>query len=252
MNLKSLSNAEMLQISEEWITPKRDAHGALAKIAATAGLLPILAAAHTELQAIEGRSGDDAREAELKALIAQCVELDRRHDAYVRRIFGVCTALAEAAGSEEQAAAYLAAGNAVFPAGLSAAQATYKDEAGQALLVDERLTNDHRATLKAIKTPDGTLLEDVTRWKEIAKELGATETARTRVAATPSESKGTDAVAARNAWINTVSALTTVFTLATPDAKTRVLVLAPLEAETAKARRPAKAPAPEAPAEPTG
>jgi hypothetical protein len=244
MNFKSLSSAEMIHISAEMVTPRRKAHTALMALPSTAGLVPLVATAHEALEAIEGRTGNGAREAQLKALSDRCVELDRDHDAYVRRIFGVCTALSDASQSPEQAEAYLEAGRAVFPAGFAAAQASYKDEAGQATLVDQRLTDVHLATLASISTPDGTLADDVARWKKIAKELGRTETERTRLAATPAESKGTDAVAARNAWIAAVSALTTVFELSAPSAETRADVLGPLEAETAKARRP-KAAAPE-------
>lgn len=257
MNLKSLSNAEMIQVTMEWITPKRSANAALLATASTAGLLPLVTTAHQTLQAVEGQSDNAGREAELKTLIARLVELDREHDAYVRRIFGVYTALAEAASSPEQAALYTSTAKAVFPAGLASAQGTYKEEAGQAVLVDQRLTDEHRATLKAVKTPDGTLADDVARWKKVAKELGQVETERTRLAATPAETKRTDAVAARNAWINAVSALTTVIGLSALDDETRVLILAPLEAETAKAaRRPAKpapavAPAPEGGVGPT-
>lgn len=241
MNLKSLSNAEMIHLSADMVTPRREAHAALMASPATAGLVPLVAEAHEALAAIEGRAGNGAREAELRALSERCVELDREHDAYVRRIFGVCEALAEAASSPEQAEAYVAAGKAVFPAGFAAAQASYKDEAGQATLVDKRLTDAHRATLSAISTPDGTLADDLARWKKVAKELGRTENERTRLAASPAETKGTDAVAARNAWIAAVSALTQVFELASPSKETRALVLGPLVAETAKARRPTKA-----------
>lgn len=257
MNLKSLSNAEMIQVTTEWITPKRQANAALREAASTAGLLPLVAAAHQTLEEVEGQTDNGGREAQLKTLIARLVELDRQHDAYVRRIFGVYTALAEAASSPEQAALYTSTAKAVFPAGLASAQATYKDEAGQALLVDKRLTEEHHATLKAVKTPDGTLAEDVARWKKVAKELGQVETERTRLAATPAETKRTDAVAARNAWINAVSTMTSVIDLAAFADETRVLIMAPLEAETAKAaRRPAKAgpavaPAPEGGAGPT-
>ena len=244
MNLKSLSNAEMVQVSLEWITPKKPANVALLALATTAGLLPVVTEAHKTLQAVEGALGNGPREAELRVLAARGIELDRQHDAYVRRIFGVYAALAEAPSSPEQGELYVSTARAVFPAGLAAAQATYKDQAGQAFLVDERLSDEHRATLKAVKTPDGTLAEDVARWKKIAKELGDVETERTRLAASPTESKGTDAVAARNAWINAVSALVNVLGVSGIDEETRVLILAPLEAEAAKAaRRPAK-PAP--------
>lgn len=65
MNLKSLSNAEMIHVSAEMVTPRREAHAALMAVPATAGLVPLVAAAHEALAAIEGRAGKDAREAEL-------------------------------------------------------------------------------------------------------------------------------------------------------------------------------------------
>ncbi len=241
MNLKSLSTAEMIQVSAEWVTPKKAANVALLALATTAGLVPVMAAAHASLQGTEGALDNSPRATELKALSARGLDLDRRHDALVRRIVGALTALAEAPSSEEQGALYLATAKAAFPTGLAAAQASYKEQAGQAMLVDERLGDDHRATLKAIKTPDGSLADDVAKWKKIAKELGEVETERTRLAATPSESKGADVVAARNAWINAVSALTTVLAVSGVSDENRVLILAPLESETAKAaRRPAK------------
>lgn len=245
MNLRSLSSAEMIQLSSEWTTPKRSGHSALVALATTAALVPLVAAAHEAVKAAETALGSDPRAAELAALSAKGVDLDRVHDALVRRIVGMLTAASEGLTNPDDAEKYTNASKAVFPAGLASAQATYKDQAGQALLVDARLDETHKATLASISTPEGTLFDAVVRWKKVAKELGAVDTERTRLAASPTATKGLDIVAARNQWIGAVTALVSILEISRPDDAARTLILAPLEAEVAKAqRRPKPAPSP--------
>lgn len=236
MNYKSLSSAEMIQVTGDWVTPKKKGYAALSQNPATAGLLPFIVGAHDELVAAEV-TGDSARAKEIKALSARGIELDRQHDAYVRCVVGVLAGLAEVASTPELAESYRNASLAYFPAQFGAAQASYKEESGQAKLAPKRATEADVATVESISTPDGTLKDYLDRWMKISKELGEVDAARSRLEATETDKRGTNVVAARNAWIAAVSRMVDVLDLVKLDDETRATVLGPLENETAKASR---------------
>lgn len=250
MNLKSLSTAEMIQITADWVSPKKPAHTALSALPLVAALVPLVTAAHLGLAATEVDTG---RETELRRLSARGLELDREHDALVRCINGTLLALAEGARSSALVARYKSAALALFPEGFRAARGTYKEEAGQAKLADGRLTAADHETLASVVTAEGSLADYAARWKKVAKELGDVDAARARLAAGEASKKGTGPREARNAWIGAVATVVSVLRLAEITEEQRTLILAPLEAETAKAAKrsvlkreaPEPAPAPE-------
>lgn len=241
MNLRSLETSEMIHLSAPMVTAKAEAHAVLKGHPATVGLLPMLEEAHEGLVATESATGDGARDAEVRRLSAECIRIDRRHDALIRCLWGTLEALAIAPKEPEQGEAYREAATALFPSGLQAQQASYRGQAGLASTTDERLTKEHRATLRGIRTPEGTLLDFVAEWKEAARELGELDTQRARLEAASPERRKIDIVEARNTWIAAMATVVQVVTVAARlEAAARAVVLAPLEKAVSKAERSPK------------
>jgi hypothetical protein len=97
------------------------------------------------------------------------------------------------------------------PDGLALVQKSYREEAGQAALLESRLTGDHVSLMKTIQTPEGTLEDAVLEFISTGKQLGALEDSRAAVQKTgPTPA---DAVKARNRWIRTINAMLSLIEL---------------------------------------
>ena len=215
MGLMDLTTPEMVDISGAWL----DASSTEGKLIARAkGLVPLLAfvrEAHEGLVASQV-VGENPHAARIKELSQQNVELDREHDRHVRGIISILEGLASLAKTPKRRAAYEAAAHALFPDGPSTAQLSYSAEAGNAAMVDERLSDAHKKTMASITTPEGSLPEIVGRWKKVARALGESDKERTRLMEVKADgTTKSDGIQARNAWIRAVD----VFRRAIPMAK---------------------------------
>lgn len=233
MALKQLTTGEMLSLSEPWVSPG-PVRALLDGIAEARPVLPHVEAARRALLDTQF----DPTQPELQKLSEQAGALDARHDAQVGGIHALLGALAQLATDPARGEALLRLRDRLFPQGVSVVQHSYRDEAGQAELVEGRLTEADRALLRAVPVLSSTLGDVVARWQHTARELGRVEDRR--VALLDEKRRGTrpaDVVAARNQWIRAVNALLSALDLAAPDERTRLAILGALEASTKAAAR---------------
>ena len=134
-------------------------------------------------------------------------KVDVKHDRKTRGTFNVLTGFADLADDPELAVAYLALRDLIYPKGLDVVRWSYTDEAGEAELVDKRLSKNDKALLGKLPTPAGTLLDALKERIKAGKELGYLEKDRAALEAkAPDAPTAADAVRARNLWIRTVNA----------------------------------------------
>ncbi len=186
----------------------------LAGIPAAAALLPTLDSAHHQLLITQPSATVPERAA---AIIVEERTLDLRHDAILRGCFTLLQALSYLTTNADEAKLLIELQHVLLPEGLVATQKTYREEAGQAALLESRLTPAHRALLTSIKTLHGTTLWDsVQEWMHLGKALGKLEDERGGGLETtrPTAAEG---LAARNRWIRTINAILGVLDLVEAD-----------------------------------
>jgi len=199
MAIKRLTAQEMFQVSAPWVDPTNAAGAAIAKAPLLVGLLPQLKAAHAAIFAAQVATEDPRA----KALSEAEAELDGKHDALARGIYGSLSMLAEFSPSSEE---LLRLRDLLLPEGLEHTQKTYRGEAGHAALVAGRLDDGVRARLKSVNLHDKNLLDLVDAWLGAAQKLGELEEERARLTA-PSASSASQLNDARLAWIRVTNAL---------------------------------------------
>ncbi|MSP60216.1 MAG: hypothetical protein EXR72_07720 [Myxococcales bacterium] len=202
MALKDMSTAQMIHLTSPWVTKDHPDRAALAAIPCTAALLPILEAAHADLLAAQPYVSEPER---LSFLQVQERDIDLRHDDLMRGVFAMVTGMAFLARDMETRALYTAVRDLCLPDGIAATQRTYKEEAGEALLLKARLTPEARALLARVKTPEGSLADAVGDWMALAGQLGQLEEERDGLIG--SAPRPADRRAARNQWIRTVNTI---------------------------------------------
>lgn len=215
MALIDLTTPEMVDVSGAWL----DAGSPEGKVISRAkGLVPLLMfvrEAHEGLLASQVVA-ENPHAARIKELTQTNTDLDRDHDRHVRGSILLLEALALLAKSDKRRDAYRATSLALFPDGASTTQLSYSAEAGNAAMVDERLSDAHKKTMATIVTPEGSLPEIVGRWKKVARALGESDKERTRLMEVKADgTTKSDGIQARNAWIRAVD----VFRRAIPMAK---------------------------------
>ncbi len=248
MALKRLATGEMVSLSGPLTQEKHPDRLLLAAIPATAALLPTLDSAHRTLLIAQPRAAMPERAA---AIIFEERTLDIRHDTVIRGVFMFLQALAYLAASPEESRQLLDLQQVLLPEGLLATQKTYREEAGQAALLESRLTPAHVALLKKLKTPSGTLWASIQEWIQLGAALGKLEDERGGSADTASPTAA-EGLAARNRWIRTVNAIISVLALVEADEPGVTAILSRIaEAERRADRRgdnAAASPAADAPA----
>lgn len=236
MSYKSLTSPTMVTVSGPWTDPSKE-RSLIDALPQARALLPSLDVAHEGLLDTQA-SGAQANAALAKLQKAEAL-LDVRHDRKTRGAFHVLTGFADLADDPEQAAAYLALRDAINPKGLDVTRWSYTDEAGEAELVDRRLSPDQKALLGKLPTPSGTLLSAHEERIQAGRELGKLETERAGLEKkAPDTTTAADAQRARNVWIRTVTAFVAILDLEMKltDAD-REKILGPLRRAESRAER---------------
>lgn len=227
MSLKQLTTGEMINLSHPWVQPHGPVRALLAGIPAVQSVLPFVEAAHAGLVATQPPD----IQPEMQKLTKEATDLDASHDRYVTSIYGLLGDLAKLAPTPADAEAMLGLRSHLFPDGIAVVNRTYRDEAGQALLVDGRLTDADRALLAKTPVWGRTLADQVKDWRHTAFQLGQVEDRRQALLSTQQTGqRQADVAAARNQWIRAVNAFAANFDLAHVDEKTRLAVFGPLDA----------------------
>lgn len=249
MALKRLATGEMVSLSGPLTQEDHADRLLLAAIPATAALLPTLDSAHRQLLITQPKAAMPERAA---AIIFEERTLDIRHDTVIRGVFTYLQALAYLTANPEEARQLIDLQQVLLPEGLLATQKSYREEAGQAALLESRLTPAHIALLKKLKTPSGTLWASIQEWIQLGAALGKLEDERGGGldAVSPTAAEG---LAARNRWIRTVNAIISVLALVEADEPGVTAILSRIaeaerradrRGESAAAAPPGDAPAP--------
>jgi hypothetical protein len=230
MGLRDLSSAKMVAISGAWLDPSKE-RPLLERLSRVRPLLPDLDEAHHGLQVFQQRAPTGGEKA--RPMVPTTTRLDAQHDRLARGVHGLCGALAMLTEDPAESEAFLTLQRQLMPQGLSITRGTYLEEAGQAELVNERLSPASNALLESTQVRGRSLREYVDSWRTTAKALGTAEADKTRLAAEPSTgSRGF----ARNAWTTAVNALLHMLEREkTLTADERRQLLEPLETALAKA-----------------
>lgn len=248
MALKRLYTGEMVSLSGPLTKSDHPDRRILADIPATAALLPELDGAHGTLLAMQVKPEAQTR---LAVIIKAQKRLDVRHDDLIRGVSGLLTSLAYLTQDAELAARLLHLQSVLLPDGLDAVTKTYREESGQAALLESRLTPADVTLLKKIKLLEGTAWDAVREWMDVGAQLGALEDERSAIPATTGPAAA-DVVAARNKWIRTINAIRAVLDLTSSGDAGVVKILNRLaEAERKADHRVASAEAAQVPSEPS-
>ena len=164
MALKRLYNGEMVSLSGPLTQADHPDRKVLADIPATAALLPELDNAHDSLLSTQVKPEAETR---LAAIIKIEKSLDVRHDDLIRGVSGLLTSLAYLTRDPALAAGVLHVLSVLLPDGLDAVTRTYREEAGQAALLESRLSAADIALLKKIKILEGTAWDAVKEWMDV-------------------------------------------------------------------------------------
>jgi hypothetical protein len=214
MALKRLRTEEMVTITSTLVDPEHPDHQAMVAVPALAPLVPEIAGSHHGLYATYFTGPNAVR---LKEIQSQQKELDVDHDDFVRGLWAYCWAMIYLARTDAERQVFHRLLALLLPDGLAVVRKSYREEAGQAALVQSQLGDGDRATLASMVLPDGrTLLDVVNQWLSLGTQLGALDRERAGDVAdgtpTPAE-----ALAARNRWIRTMQAVRDVAALVAVD-----------------------------------
>jgi hypothetical protein len=251
MALKRLRTEEMVAISKSWVDPEHPDRLALGAVPALATLLPELDAACAGLHATYRAGPGTARRQQLQD---RQRELDLEHDDVLRGIWfylqsQVLITREPAARSELERLR-----ERLLPEGLLAVNKSYREQAGQAALAAQQLTERDRERLAQMPMHDGrTLLDLVERWLALGAEIGALDRARAGDLR-DNVPRPAEALAARNRWIRTVNTMREVAALVAAQAPAIQAILARVEVAEREAERRAagRDPAGDAPEHPDG
>jgi hypothetical protein len=209
MALKRLSTGEMISLTSPWTQKNHPDRKVLLGVDEIAPLLPKIDDAH---QALLSTQVDATPPPRLAALQEEQKRLDVRHDDILRGCFTLPQALAYLAKDPNEAKALLALQKTLLPDGLKATQKSYRDEAGQAAMLEKRLTAEDVSLLKSLEIPGGTLWDAVNEWRQLGAQLGKLEDERVKLEG-GTGTMPADVLTARNRWIRAVNAVRTVLDL---------------------------------------
>lgn len=234
MALKDLTTGTMVSITAAWLDPQRE-RPLLEGLPRAKALMADVEAAHEALHVYQ--KNKTAEEVRLAELGAQAAAKDAEHDRKARGLYNVLDGFADLVDDPVLAALARAVRDQVFTAGLTGVNASYSEEAGQASLVDKRLTTDSKQFLAGTTLGDRSLAAWLSSWQGVARELGAIEAQRVKTAGDQAEKPGSAVVRARNQWIRVAYAMMNMIELEKVDDATRRRLLEHLEAAEAKAGR---------------
>lgn len=232
MAYKNLDPEEQIQISGTLLDSSTKAGQAIAKIDELQPKLQKLRGVH-DILSVANQPPDDPR---VKAIIAEEIEVDARHDAIIRGLWGFCTANAELLGGAA-GTAFTGLRGTLLPDGLKSQLKTYRAEAGQAAQLGARMTKPWRVRTDAILVGEPPGARPLTGYVDeligLGKHLGELEDEKDAIQAAPSD--GSALVNARNGWVRVMNALVADAELADLDPELDALLFGPLRAAEKKA-----------------
>jgi len=161
-------------------------------------------------------------------------QLDGTHDRKARAVYFALSALLHGLDDAERVAAFSELRDSLFPDGLTVVNRSYLDEAGEALELEERTTEEMLALMRSLPFGAGTLADVFGEWIAAGKALGRKVQERARVQASlavdGSAAVDIDVRAARSLWARTVGTFLRVLELLDLPAESLEAVVSPLQA----------------------
>ena len=236
MRLNMLRPQAMLANSQAWLTDPaiRDALQAhplgrsiLAEVEVVHDLLAGKLAERRQLEVTLERLGE------------RLARTDHAHDRHARGLYWLLFALAEVAGSEEEAALYRDALALLFPTDLSIVNRSYVEEQGAVLETEKRITTEVRDLLARTMVNGQPLAVYYDRWIAAGKELGTHTRERDRLRSTVARNSevgmSLDTNNARFEWVRVGQLFLDIVSRLPLDEPVRRCILAPLEQNIAEA-----------------
>jgi len=247
MRLNRMTVPEMIGITQTWLLPGDPALAILKKQAEVAALLPHVQAAHEAL--LQRQQPDSAREAQLGR---ELEALDARHDDLVRGLDCLCQALALLSDDDELRKTWERIHHLLLPTGLGVVNLSYGAEAGNAILLQQRLSGLTPAETKLLKSQQvgGQSVQAIVQsLLAVAAELGERDRDRESLRQSTQFATPAEIMSSRMAWVRAVSAVLAIAELngLAEDAGFKQHILAPLKAAADRASRRGK-PGPAEPA----
>lgn len=199
--LKYMSVEEMVGATAPLVSPDHPDRQALEREPQLIGLLPALDRSHRQLLDTQQIALTPERLAEIQD---QQDGLDFRHDDVIRAVWHCILAVLFMSSDDEVKEQMSELRETLLPDGLSAVNKSYREEVGQARIVESRLTADHRSLMARIPLGQGTLLDAVQEWFELARQLGELDRERSGSSLAAEGSARLSVTGARNQWIRTI------------------------------------------------
>lgn len=239
MGMRDLTTASMVTVTGALLDPERE-RPIFAKYPRLLPWLSDIEAAHEGLHEVQTLAPKVSPA--LSTLNERAASLDAEHDRLARGIFDTLSGLISLTEDTERASLLLRARDELFPKGLSIVNRTFLDEAGEAQLLDSRLSDGSRKLLCELPIEGVTLNQYVLFWQKAGLTLGEVEAERVRLAKDEKAQSIASLGRARLAWVSAMNALVFVIEREkelTQDDRRRLLE--PLETALAKASAKKKA-----------
>lgn len=202
MGLRDLTTASMVTVTAALIDPERE-RSIIEKYPRLLPWLEDIEAAHRGLYETQTR----APSPELAAMNEQATALDAEHDRRARGLYAVIEGLVELSDDADEASRLGELHEQLFPAGRSITKRTYLDQAGEAQLLESRLSERSRRLLGEVMVHGIALGKHVHAWQKTAIELGQLEADRVRLAKDEKAQVLTTLGKARSAWVSAMNSL---------------------------------------------
>ncbi|UJR87044.1 hypothetical protein [Sandaracinus amylolyticus] len=201
MALKSLTNAQIVELTAELLARGGKRRKALEAVRGAEGPLGQLERAYDGMIAAQPPPNTA-----LAKLVTEMTSLDARHDACVRALLYRVDSEIVIAETDEARVSLGLLRDALFPTGAAIVQRSYVEEAGEGKLRDARVSASMRRTLAKLKFLDGRTGEELfALLQSSARALGEGEVKR---AALGEEGQLVlKSGAARNQWIRVVNSV---------------------------------------------
>jgi hypothetical protein len=233
--LRNLNVQQMKEISRRWVADDRQK---LEGIPQAKGLLPDIDGAHDGL--LDYAPPTPTVSAALQAVRDEEVAVDERFDSLLRGSFRTLTAQADFAEIPEERARLLRLRDTLFPIGLAATRLSLREEAGDVLLLEARLSDEVKAQLQGIRTrtaptttgQERSLLDELQELIAKGKRLGALEDQKDELikqAPAPAGPRDSEVRASHLAWIAVARTLRENLKLARISPELHQALLGPLE-----------------------
>lgn len=179
MSAKDLDNQEMISISASWLDSKLGMF--VGDDAPLKVLHPRLSLAHSKLVEIDKRSR--ALERQEREYADNIAQQNKSFDQLVSGIYWALVAGSYLASDSQTAKMYEEVSLVILPDGRSVTKSSFRNQAGAAIYIQERLTPEHVDFLGKVVFDGRTLHEEVVEMLDVAKQLADSLEQRAQLAA---------------------------------------------------------------------